>query len=408
MKNTAKALLTILTPLLLLVPAYIFFLMTEPMSASAREVIWWSPFVVFLPAMIVSCRFNKSRVFFVLLMLSFNLLLMYYYFSRDGGTVLYFNSIYPVMTLLIPLNILIFSFLKERGFLTLWGILRFGFIFLQVLFIVWVIARQEKGLIAFATCDLAALDFPLFTPLPQASILAFFLAGAVLTIKHVCRRSFHDVAFIGVLAAMLVVLHTKDLNLLTPIFFAVSGIMLLISVIQHSYSMAFYDELTGLPSRRCLEQDMMKLGLKYAIAMLDIDHFKKCNDTYGHNVGDDILRFFASIIRKVSGGGKAYRYGGEEFAIIFPGKNIQEIIPHLEKIREEVASRKFSLRGKDRPKKKPKKIKGNRRNSRRVSITVSIGAAEKNEIYNDSLSVIKAADAALYRAKKKGRNCVSV
>lgn len=382
--------------------------MAEPLSASVREVIWWSPFVVFLPAMIISCRFNKSRVFFVLLLLSFNLLLMYYYFSREGGMVLYFNSIYPVMTLLLPLNILIFSFLKERGFLTLWGLLRFGFVFLQVLFIFWVIVRQENVLLAFASGDLAALNFPLVTPLPPVSILAFLLAGAVLTVKHLYRRSYHNVAFIGVLAAMLVVLHTKDLNLLTPIFFAVSGIMLLISLIQHSYSMAFYDELTGLPSRRYLEQDMMKLGLKYAIAMLDIDHFKKFNDTYGHNVGDDILRFFASVIRKVSGGGKAYRYGGEEFAIIFPGKNIQEVIPHLEKIREEVASRKFTLRGKDRPKKKPKKIMGGRRNFRQVSITVSIGAAEKNEIYTDPPSVIKAADAALYRAKKKGRNCVSV
>ena len=363
--------------------------------------------MVFLPAMIISCRFNKSRVFFVLLLLSFNLLLMYYYFSREGGMVLYFNSIYPVMTLLLPLNILIFSFLKERGFLTLWGLLRFGFVFLQVLFIFWVIVRQENVLLAFASGDLAALNFPLVTPLPPVSILAFLLAGAVLTVKQLYRRSY-NVAFIGVLAAMLVVLHTKDLNLLTPIFFAVSGIMLLISLIQHSYSMAFYDELTGLPSRRYLEQDMMKLGLKYAIAMLDIDHFKKFNDTYGHNVGDDDSAFFASVIRKVSGEAKLTAMEAKNLPSFFRSKNIQEVIPHLEKIREEVASRKFALRGKDRPKKKPKKIMGGRRNFRQVSITVSIGAAEKNEIYTDPPSVIKAADAALYRAKKKGRNCVSV
>ena len=114
------------------------------------------------------------------------------------------------------------------------------------------------------------------------------------------------------------------------------------------------------------------------------------------------------MIRDVTGGGRAYRYGGEEFTIIFPGKSRKEAALHLEKLREGIAARGFALRGKDRPKKKPKKNKSTGRNPKRVSITISIGVAEKNDKYKTPASVIKAADAALYRAKKKGRNCLSL
>lgn len=410
MKNTGKAFFTLLTPLALLLAAYIFYLNAELVPVFIQEAVWWSPFAVFLPAMIISCRFNNSRVFFVLLVLLLVLLPMYYYFLRENAAapVFYSGFICPVLALLIPLNILIFSLLKERGFLTLWGAFRFAFIFLQVFIIFWLAALQESGKVAFASGHFAVFDFPLVNSLTEPSAVAFILTGAVLAVKQVLQRSHHNAAFFGVLAAMFVVMHTKEFDLLTPIFFAACGIMLLISVLQHSYALAFYDELTGLASRRRLEQDLLKLGTKYAIAMLDIDHFKKFNDTYGHDVGDDVLRFLASMIRDVTGGGRAYRYGGEEFTIIFPGKSSKEAALHLEKLREGIAARGFALRGKDRPKKKPKKIKSTGRNPKRVSITISIGVAEKNDKYKTPASVIKAADAALYRAKKKGRNCLSL
>jgi diguanylate cyclase (GGDEF)-like protein len=179
--------------------------------------------------------------------------------------------------------------------------------------------------------------------------------------------------------------------------------------------MAFYDELTSIPSRRALNQDLMKLGMKYSVAMLDIDFFKKFNDTYGHETGDEVLRFIAAIINDVKGGGKAYRYGGEEFTILFPGKNVKEVLSSLEDLRETIAKRGFVVR-------KKRRIKSNTRNkaysntSRRISnsnntkkiyIHVSIGIAQKDDTNKTPAMVLKAADTALYRAKKKGRNCVS-
>jgi diguanylate cyclase (GGDEF)-like protein len=139
--------------------------------------------------------------------------------------------------------------------------------------------------------------------------------------------------------------------------------------------------------------------------MLDIDFFKKFNDRYGHDVGDQVLCMVASHINRVGGGGKPFRYGGEEFTVVFPGKAKQDVLPHLETLRQAVAGAQFGLRGKKRPKKTPKKrIRST--SPRTVSVTISIGAAEPGRTLTRPDEVIKAADQALYKAKKKGRNCV--
>jgi diguanylate cyclase (GGDEF)-like protein len=170
--------------------------------------------------------------------------------------------------------------------------------------------------------------------------------------------------------------------------------------------MAFHDGLTGLPARRALNEALLKLGNTYTAAMIDIDFFKKFNDRYGHEVGDQVLCMVASKLSKVGGGGKAYRYGGEEFTIVFPGRSVDEAIPHLEQLRETVEATAFGLRGRSRPPKKsenPKKIKGSRK---KVSVTISIGVAQRNRRYTSPQQVIKASDRALYRAKEAGRNQV--
>jgi len=92
------------------------------------------------------------------------------------------------------------------------------------------------------------------------------------------------------------------------------------SIVETSYLLAYHDELTTLPSRRAFHDALLRLEAPYSIAMVDIDHFKRCNDTYGHDTGDQVLRMVASRLARVSGGGQAYRCGGEEFAILFSGK----------------------------------------------------------------------------------------
>ena len=83
--------------------------------------------------------------------------------------------------------------------------------------------------------------------------------------------------------------------------------------------MAYDDELTGLPARRALNEALTRLRGVYTVAMVDIDHFKRFNDEHGHDVGDQLLRMVGARVGEVRGGGRAFRYGGEEFAVLFPG-----------------------------------------------------------------------------------------
>jgi len=216
------------------------------------------------------------------------------------------------------------------------------------------------------------------------------------------KKNIFEVRLIGVIISVFIALLYVDDKISFSIFLSATGLLLITSIIEDSYSMAYLDELTGIPSRRALREDLMKLGNKYVLAMIDIDFFKKFNDTYGHDVGDDVLKLVASNLVTVTGGGKAFRYGGEEFTIIFPGKSINDVIPHLENLREQVSKSGYTKKST-----KAKNSKTKQRNSSQLFVNISIGVCEKSAKFKDTSDVMKGADKALYRAKKKGRNCVS-
>ena len=170
--------------------------------------------------------------------------------------------------------------------------------------------------------------------------------------------------------------------------------------------MAFRDELTGLPGRRALQEALIQLTGNYTIAMVDIDHFKKFNDRFGHDVGDQVLKMVAARLGRIRGGGKAFRYGGEEFMVLFPGKDLAHALEHLDDSREEIAALDFAIRAPGRPRKRPDAPRQARRKPRRTRITVSAGAAERNNRNSGPEDVLRASDKAMYRAKQAGRNQV--
>jgi len=135
---------------------------------------------------------------------------------------------------------------------------------------------------------------------------------------------------------------------------------------------------------------MAELGNQYAIAMLDVDHFKKFNDTYGHDVGDIVLKKVARELARVGGGGKAFRYGGEEFTVVFSARSIEKAQGPLEALRKRIAENKIVI---------PEKNKT-------VSVTISVGISERDEDATDPWDVLKRADQKLYEAKQAGRNRV--
>jgi GGDEF domain-containing protein len=140
--------------------------------------------------------------------------------------------------------------------------------------------------------------------------------------------------------------------------------------------------------------------------MVDVDRFKDVNDDFGHEVGDQMLRLVAAQLRRVGGGGNAFRYGGEEFAVLFTGKSVEEVVPHLERLRKNVEETAFTLRGPARPIEKPQTPVPTPSAGKQVSVTVSIGVAQRADRRSAPSEALGLADAALYRAKKAGRNRV--
>jgi diguanylate cyclase (GGDEF)-like protein len=233
------------------------------------------------------------------------------------------------------------------------------------------------------------------------------LIGATILIvaRFIARRSAFAASISWAAVAVTIAILDRNGPKSAPLLFAAAQLALLAGVFEDSYRLAFHDELTGLAGRRALNETMRNLSGTFSIAMADVDRFKKFNDTHGHDAGDQVLRMVADELAKTGGGGRTFRYGGEEFAIVYPGKSVPEIRVVLDEIRASLAERKFALRAPDRPKKKPDKPKKSAR-AKRVSVSVSIGVAGTSTRRTTADAVLQAADRALYRAKRAGRNRV--
>lgn len=374
------------------------------------------PWAVFGGGMLLAWRFNKSRLFFALLVLVLADQSLQFFADRTANPFRMADIVSNAVPLLLPLNLAVFSLLKERGIVTLRGIFRLGLILLQPLGIALAYRRYPDldlaGYLGHSIVDISALAH---ISLTQPALLAFFAAFLFLIVRIILYRDAVAGTFFWTLALVFLALGFAKFEPVFPLFFATAGLVLGISVIETSHSMAYRDELTQLPARRALKEALLKLGSRYTVAMIDIDYFKKFNDRYGHDVGDQVLQMVASKLVKVGRGGKAFRYGGEEFVLIFPG-SLMDVIPHVERVRKTIESSEFILRGPKRPRKKPEKPEKLEKLEKpetteefleKVSVTVSIGVAERDDYYRTPREVVKAADEAMYRAKNSGRNRIS-
>jgi diguanylate cyclase (GGDEF)-like protein len=303
---------------------------------------------------------------------------------------------------LLPLNIALFASLSERGTVTPSGLLKMALISMESAGVVMLGELRGGRLEAFLRWGQDAAG-PSWLPLAQQ--LSFAAASLTLLGLAVFRRTRVETGLFWALVASLVGLRRAGKDEEPLFYFGAAGLILLYAALEHGYEVAHRDELTELPGRRALKELMLQLGSRYAVAMCDVDHFKTFNDTYGHDAGDQVLRFVASKLSQVRGGARAFRYGGEEFTVVFPGRSAMEAQPFVESLREAIATSGFSLRRPRRPEKKPEHAPepGPHKS---VTITISIGVAENSKKLSTPGLVLEAADGALYRAKESGRNCV--
>jgi diguanylate cyclase (GGDEF)-like protein len=331
------------------------------------------------------------------------------YFRANGQVRADAALIFHLCSLLLPLLYGLYAAWQERTQLIQDLVARAAVLFAVVGVAMALEQRYPVALLAW----LAEIRWPAlhgnWMSLIQLSYPLFLIAMVLLLVQYLRHpRPLHAAQLVGLVGLLWmlpkVFIVPQALNIMS------SQVMLMIAVaVAHeAYQMAFRDELTGLPGRRALNEHLQRLGRTYVLAMADIDHFKKFNDTHGHDVGDQVLRLVAQQLAKIGGGGKAYRYGGEEFTLVFPGKTIEQCLPHLEVVRAAVEGYHLQLReSAKRPRDDQQgRQKRGAKNAGSVAVTVSIGVAQRQAEQPSPEDVLKGADKALYEAKNAGRNKV--
>ena len=376
-----------------------------------------TPVLVLALSALLAAAFQRGRIFFALVTLA---IAGFAYRMSLGRGVIGFpaRAVFVALCIFVPVNLAALALMRERGILNLHGLLRAAVIALECGAAAWLAASGNRETVDWLYEPLTTLPpagLLSGSRIPQIGLLLMATGAATALVLWWRSRSAMDLAFAGATAAWGLaaqgVLHREWVMA----FISAAALILVVAVLQDVYRMAFRDELTGLPARRALNEHLARLGRHYVIAVLDIDHFKKFNDTHGHDVGDQVLKMVATRIERVRGGGDAYRFGGEEFVIVFPGATITTALSHLDALRLDIAQHGLMLRTSERPAQSPARANARPRKqraasaspgSKKLSVTISIGAAERNEKFDSPAEVLTAADKALYRAKRAGRNRV--
>ena len=354
------------------IPNIIFSLTPYLFYALSLIVIW------------VSWHFNRNRFIFIIVPLVL-VHIGFEYFSAQKATLLF-----RYISLIYPIHLLIFLIFKERGLFSFWGILKILFFAIELGIVLYLIYFPNEYIENFLNIKLFAVNF---YPLKDLSVaIGIFVLFIMIAVVMFGRYLIYSASFLVILLTYYLGLYfLKTPHAIEMAFLSIATIIFTL-LIRESYRLAFYDELTALPGRRALIEDMAKLGRKYTIAMVDIDFFKKFNDTYGHDTGDEVLKMVASKLAEVSGSGKSYRYGGEEFVVMFASKEADESFPHVDTLRQNIATSAFVVR--------------NKKSSKKIYVNISAGVAQNSTKDSDPFAVMKRADKALYKAKKAGRNRV--
>lgn len=363
--------------------------------------------------MLLAWRFHSSRIFLSLAVL---------FLARQAIAAFgehQLSLVVQATAIVMPLDFVLIALMRERGFTveSMTPVALFLFVQSVVVAILCKGAEQVPSLAVRQHHPQASSAFSEYAMLLCAAAAAFLLVRFLLTRKPV------DSALLWSLGAFYLSMRFASTPRASIVYAATSACILATSIIENSYLLAYHDELTTLPSRRAFNDALLRLQEPYSIAVVDIDHFKKFNDTYGHDIGDQVLRLVASNLARVTGGGRAYRCGGEEFVILFPGRTTAEVTQHLEELRSTIESSEFRMRGIDRrqvprgPERRNGRTRGRARKGDAIrqlsrdkpvtalSVTVSIGVATSAK-HSATDSVLQAADKALYRAKANGRNRV--
>ncbi len=401
--------LTLISPLLMPVAIIggIYFFLTNLYKLPPIPIQVWQigPHLSLTLLLLLALAFNRSRIFYVTTLVTL----------LTGIPSLDFPEVYVNLIIfgLFPANVFLILGYRERGIFTSIGLWRLAFILLQSVCVYTLWHFDPDRVQAWITAEFPNIPEQVqallaHSPLNPLISMVLALNGIALLIsvywqKTSTTRAIFTATTAVLAAPLLQIDHASDALIM------ISAVWMAVIILRDSHQMAYLDDLTGLPQRRALNENLLTLGQQFSIAMLDIDHFKKFNDKYGHDVGDQVLQMVSRKLRKVRGSGKVYRYGGEEFSIVFPGKLMHDASFFLEEVRKSIQDYDMVIRQTKRPetdiKNQHERVRGSYRAAEEtVSVTISIGVAQKSNRSETADAVLKKADIALYKAKKAGRN----
>lgn len=375
---------------------------------------------VFVGGLALAWRFHSGRTFAAIILILLAHRTVEFFAGGHSAVSGPGRTALDAVSFFLALNFVWLAISGEFGFSLVTFAPRLGVLFFESVFVAAICRPQPAlGSHLFQAQWLPPTWF-IWTRLSQVSWLALIFACSFLAIRCALSRKQIDAGSAWALAAVTVAFSGGGVSRRADGYVATAGLLLLVSVVETSYRMAYHDELTGIPSRRALNDSIATLEIPYTVAVVDVDHFKQFNDTYGHDVGDEVLRMVARKLADVTGGGGAFRVGGEEFTILFAGRRTVDTVTHLESLRQTIEETTFRLRGEDRRlaargaerrqvTAKPRRASESARPSTAsdLRVTVSIGAAEGRQ---DSTfaATLERADKALYRAKHNGRNRLEI
>lgn len=387
----------VLAPITVILVAWALAVKAESSSEATQSLIKVIPYVIALLVIFMSVWYQNSNSFYLVCFI----LISYIFISISQEHLPMLVEAVTMLSILFPLNIVWLSFSKERGIFSNYGRNKAIIVSAQL---IWVFINIKIKSSVPAIQGMSQVYIGIKAP----AVVLYILAVGLLLSCYILKNRYMDLIYVAVLITSIISFYFSNRILLVSIFTSAIFVIMVIAMFDVSYSLAFYDTLTGVLSRRALEQELLKLGnRKYAIAMVDLDFFKKVNDSYGHDIGDEVLKMVASLLNKTLAKAKVFRYGGEEFVVLFIGKSYNEIMPQLERTRRAIERRPFIVRSDNRPTEKPDKISKYAKGKGKINITVSIGLAQRTDLIKTGYDVIKKADEALYKSKNGGRNCIT-
>ena len=376
------------------------------------------PYLILLAGLFMGWRYHNAGLMLASLTLGFSYMALTHFSAGNPAQENMSINVFEAVAFLLPMNLASFVMMTKRRIFTTVAVVSLVLVLIQCFIVLLVcypqgqissqLITQINHRLPWLAKILSGSSLWVSSALSYDFLIAFMLALVFALSYFIYTLDIRIGGFFLALIAFLLGFAAEDPNPAIPFYFIAGGLALIITTVETSFSMAYLDELTGLAGRRSLNDTLLNLGKNYAIAMIDVDHFKKFNDKYGHKTGDQVLKMIASKLEQISGGARTFRYGGEEFTAIFSGKDAEESVAYVEDFRQAIESTPFVVRGKDRRRgQREKRGSGKSSDQKKVKVTVSIGIASPDKELTDPEKVLKAADKSLYKAKKQGRNRVA-